>query len=1464
MATAKKTGKSAQKDGSPPEPRGLRERAERAMNIDTVPLHRMSEGEVEALVHELRVHQVELEMQNEALRQAQVDLEQSRTKYADLFDFAPVGYLIFDQAGNMVEVNLTATSMLQVERTYLTGKPLAQHLQPASRDTWRFHYQAVFKTGQPQECELEIKRPDKAQMIVRLRSQPVKNDRDEVIQCRTSMMNVTSLAKAEQRLKNSERRFRTLAENSPDIIVRINPDLRILYVNRPVESILDIPLTDMVGQTLDEIGVSEELARTWTDEVRVVFESGQTRRVEFTVSTARGLRHYSAIVVPELEEDHTIGTVLATMRDITQRVETEERYTTIIRSSQEGFCIIDRNGRYAEANESCCRMLGHTRDELLTMSLANVLEPEQQQVMTEHIGKAFKEGYSHFHTWHAGPDGQRSDCDVSVQKLNGDRVFVLIHDVTEQYRAQQERLESLQRLERVAAATNDGIWDLDLSTDAFWHNEAYTTVFGYAPDEPISPDWWRERIHPEDREQVLSTLKSTIEEGRDRWLTRYRFRRQDGSYAWVMARGYVVRDEQGKAVRITGSMTDLTEKIKLLDQLESERTKLAAILETAQSGIIVVDAQGRPIYANPVLQEIHQQAIGVGENAVSHTLLGLKHPDGRTFELEELPTTLAANSGKTVQHVEMLIERPDGERRFTETNASPLRDAQGRIIGAVAVVHDITELKAAEQAIRRARDELEERIRERTTELNDTVGALQQEVAEKVEAQTQLTHQNEVLQKIINSIPVMLYFYDSRGNVAMVNSEFERVLGYSMKDLQKTDPLELLYPDPQEQQEIRQYMLSGEPGWRDFQAQRKRGGKVLSSWANIRLADDSYIGIGIDIRERQRFEDRLRESQERYRTLVEMSPDAITVTRDDAILFANAAAARLFGVDKAEDLIGRAVLDVIHPDDRQETHEQHMTVQVQRVPLQSVEKRIVRLDGLPLDVEAAAMPITFEGGPAVQIVMHDITERKRNEDRLRRSAWQLQQQAELLNLAHDTIMVHDMDGRITFWNHGAEQTYGWTRDEALGKVSHDLLKTRFPHNLMEITAMLLSQGRWDGELTHTTRSDETIIVSSRWALQRDESGLPAAILVIDRDITQQKKAEQATGEARRFAESVIDTVQEALLVLGPDLRVISANHTFYDAFQVTLEETQGHYVYEIGQGQWNIPDLRRLLEDILPHDTSFEGFEVEHDFDRVGRRTMVLNARRIYRESQETEMILLAMQDITIRKQQEREIQEHQQQLAALTEELLFAEERERHRLAVLLHDSIGQSLAFSRRELGVLQKRVAAPMTETIEDIKKQIDEAIHQTRDLTFELSPTTLHTFGLEAAVEELAEQLSEHEGFRIHFEAPDESLPLTEQNKTLLYRATRELLMNIAKHADAQNVSITIDRMDNRIRIRVADDGRGFDVSAMSRTMGDKQGFGIFSIRERLMNVGGSFHIASEPGKGTEVVLIAPLDVPKDTE
>jgi PAS domain S-box-containing protein len=137
----------------------------------------------------------------------------------------------------------------------------------------------------------------------------------------------------------------------------------------------------------------------------------------------------------------------------------------------------------------------------------------------------------------------------------------------------------------------------------------------------------------------------------------------------------------------------------------------------------------------------------------------------------------------------------------------------------------------------------------------------------------------------------------------------------------------------------------------------------------------------------------------------------------------------------------------------------------------------------------------------------EIAERRRVEETLR-------ERADLLDLTHDTVFVRDMNDVITYWNRGAEVLYGWKKEEAVGQVSHDLLRTIFPAPLEEISAELTRTGRWEGEVVHTRRDGTQVVVASRWAPQRDESGHPVAVLETNRDITERKRAEEALREAQ--------------------------------------------------------------------------------------------------------------------------------------------------------------------------------------------------------------------------------------------------------------------------------------------------------------------------------------------------------------
>ena len=151
----------------------------------------------------------------------------------------------------------------------------------------------------------------------------------------------------------------------------------------------------------------------------------------------------------------------------------------------------------------------------------------------------------------------------------------------------------------------------------------------------------------------------------------------------------------------------------------------------------------------------------------------------------------------------------------------------------------------------------------------------------------------------------------------------------------------------------------------------------------------------------------------------------------------------------------------------------------------------------------------------------------------------------------------------------------------------------------------------------------------------------------DKMIIKQPRVKSA-DEVSEFAESIINTVREPLLMLDQDLRVVKASRSFYEFFKVTDNETIGNLIYDLGNHQWDIPKLKELLETILPEKTTFDNYEVEHDFSTIGKRIMLLNARQIQRGTGKEKIILLAIEDITDRKEVEDGLEKTRKELAVI------------------------------------------------------------------------------------------------------------------------------------------------------------------------------------------------------------------------
>jgi PAS domain S-box-containing protein len=241
----------------------------------------------------------------------------------------------------------------------------------------------------------------------------------------------------------------------------------------------------------------------------------------------------------------------------------------------------------------------------------------------------------------------------------------------------------------------------------------------------------------------------------------------------------------------------------------------------------------------------------------------------------------------------------------------------------------------------------------------------------------------------------------------------------------------------------------------------------------------------------------------------------------------------------------------------------------------------------------------------------------------------------------DGVIAADAEGRVVFLNPVAQALTGWTQEEARGRPLGRVFRIVNEHTRQEAedpAARALREGAAVGLANPTlliARDGTERPIDDSASPVRNARGQVGGVVLVFRDITDRRRAERLAQDARLYAENIVETVREPLLMLDAGLRVRTANRSFYRAFGVTPGETEGRLVYELGNGQWDIPRLRTLLEEVLPGNTSFEDFEMDHDFPGLGRRVMVLNARRIYREGNHTELILLAVEDVTAHRREE-------------------------------------------------------------------------------------------------------------------------------------------------------------------------------------------------------------------------------------
>jgi PAS domain S-box-containing protein/putative nucleotidyltransferase with HDIG domain len=962
-------------------------------------------------------------------KRAEAALVESEEKYSNLFQGSNDAIFVHDMEGNIIDSNRQASDLFGYSREEIVMLKIAG-LHPAEAlDVSRWAFETISREGFVR-FEIDFKKKDGSVFPAEVSSSMFDLGGKEVIQ--GIVRDVTERKRAEEAIRDSEERYRTLQANIPvgvfrssaepgGYLISANPALAKMFGYDPPEDMYETRVADLYLNPNDR----KEFIAAVSLAGAVANYEAQFKRKDGTVFwgslSARAVRG----------ADGEVAFFDGILDDITSRkeaeealAESEEKHRTLVEQATDGVVIV-QDGLFKFVNPAMAEILGYDDLEgLIGEEFMPFIAPEFKEMVAEkHRNTMAGVGTPLiFEIDILKRDGNKTPVELNsgvIQYEGRPAAIVTVRDLTERKRTEKRITYFSEFAKNIIESAQVGIYAVDRKGTVQIWNYGMESQFGVKADEVVGRNIFE--AFPAIKEEVLGAgIKKALTSGEPFEHSELKHKTIKKGERVLNTKINSMRDAAGAVVGAVVITEDVTDRTRVEDKIRYFSEFTENIINSTKIGIYALNKNGIvQIWNRGMEEQFGVPAAELVGRDIFEVFPALEsEPLGRAIKA-------ALERGESFDESGLRHQTLKKGERILNTKINPLKDAAERLAGAVVITEDVTERIDFDEKLRVS----EERFR--TLTANIPVGVFRSPA-------------------------------EAGGYLLSANPALAKMFGYDSPEEMYATRVADLYVNPDERREfISAVSSAGAVADYETQFQRKDGTAFWGSLsARAVRGEDGRIayfdGILEDISERKEAELALAESEEKYRTLVEQATDGVAIAQDGRVTFANRALAELLGYGAASEIIGKDFDPLIGVDFKEEVAAKHERTMAGEGEPNIFEIAIVNKEGQEIPVEINAGVVNYEGRPAAMAIVRDISDRKRAEEALTHST---RRNEALLKAVPDMIFVLTRDGTFTDFKADREEDLALPRDEIIGKNVRDVGFSDYnTESILDCVAGVLSTG----------------------------------------------------------------------------------------------------------------------------------------------------------------------------------------------------------------------------------------------------------------------------------------------------------------------------------------------------------------------------------------------------------------------